>query len=82
MKMTKEDYELVLNTVQANKELARKHYENVKAHGDYNVLEVRVAWDVCKHLLGLPFILSQYDKGLHDKHMTTAFVKALKTVLD
>jgi hypothetical protein len=81
MKMTKEDYNMILGKFLVNQDKVVSHYNHIKSTGNYNVLEVRVAWDCLRAFLGTNWICDQYDKGLNDDHIRTACVKALKTVL-
>ena len=81
MKMSQEDYNKILDTFTEHKDAVKRHYELVKSSGDYKVLEVRVAFDACRALMGTSFITGQYTKGLSDKHVRTAVVKALKTII-
>lgn len=81
MKMSKVDYEKVINAFESQKEIIASHYEAIKNSGNYNNLDVRVAWDACRHALGTKFILNQYEKGLNDSHVQTAIVKALKKIM-
>lgn len=81
MKMSKVDYEKVVNAFEEKKEIIIEHYEAVKKSGKYNVLIARVAWDACRYALGTKFVLDQYEKGLNDSHVQTAIVKALKKIM-
>ena len=82
MKMTKEDYNRIVETFEDNSTIVLDRYDYIKGSGKYNVLESRVGWDCLRALLGSPFISNQYDKGLNDTHITTAVVKAVKHVLE
>ena len=82
MKMSTEDYNRIVETFEANRDVVLEHYNRVKESGKYNVLESRVGWDCLRSFLGTPFISNQYDKGLNDTHITTAVVKAVKHVLE
>lgn len=82
MKMTREDYNSIVEAFEFNSHNVIAHYEQIKKSGKYNVLEVRVAFDCVRAFLGTSFITGQYDKGLNDNHVRTACVKALKHVLN
>lgn len=81
MKMDKSDYEKIERKFSENEGKIKKYYNEVKESGKYNVLEVRVAFDCLRGLLGTKFIIEQYDKGLNDNHIKTACVKALNKVI-
>ena len=81
MRMSAEDYKIVLSAFRGNKQLLIEHRAYVEKEGRYTVLDKRVAWDCCYHLLGKDFISYQYGKGLKDTHISTGIVKAYKQVL-
>lgn len=82
MKMAKDDYKSLLGKFLANQDKVISHYNYIKSSGKYKSLEERVAWDCLRAFVGGNWILDQYDKGLNDNHITTACVKALKSVLE
>lgn len=81
MKMSKEDYAIILKAFKTERVKVLAHYSQVKEKGQYTNLDVRVAWDCLRGLVGVAFITKQYEKGLNDNHITTACVKALKEVI-
>lgn len=82
MKMLKEDYNTIVKAFEDNFEKVQSHYNHIKENGKYSVLENRVAWDCLRAFVGSSWICNQYDKGLNDTHITTASVKALKSILE
>lgn len=81
MKMSKEDYNQIIDAFEANKDEVISHYNYIQSVGKYNILENRVAWDCLRAFVDRDFISEQYALGLNDNHITTASVKALKQVL-
>lgn len=81
MKMSEEDYNVVLDAFVKNKEAVREYYKFIKDGGGYKDLDTRVSWDCSRKYINNNFSLGQYKKGLNDTHLTTAYNKALKTVL-
>lgn len=85
MKMTKENYNRVLEVYKANKELIERHKEHLKANATYQDLNVRLAFDVFYSQL-FPLeerrLIAQNgtDNELHDNHLQTAFLKALNEI--
>jgi hypothetical protein len=81
MKMTKEDYNVILKAFLNNEDKVTAHYNYIKSSGKYQVLEVRVGWDCLRAFVGRDFITDQYDRGLNDNHIQTAVLKALKQII-
>ena len=85
MKMTKENYNKVLEVYKENKDLIASHKEHLKANATYKDLNVRLAFDVFYSQL-FPLeqrrIISQSgtDNDLCDSHLQTAFLKALNEI--
>ena len=85
MKMTKENYNRVLEVYKANKELIASHKEHLKANATYKDLNTRLVFDVFYSQL---FPLDQRDiisvdgEGEHltDNHLKTGFCKALNEI--
>jgi hypothetical protein len=81
MKMSTEDFNTIVEAFEQNKEVILKHYEMVERSGNFHILEKRVAWDALRAFVSTKWICGQYDKGLHDGHITTACMKALEKIL-
>lgn len=85
MKMTKENYNKVLQVYKENKELISSHKEYLKENAKYKDLNVRLIFDVFHSQL---FPLEQRrnisqsgtDNELNDNHLQTAFLKALDQI--
>lgn len=58
-----------------------KYAEKLKAEGNYNDFETRLAWDALRASVGTNTICKWYDKyNCNDKHIDTLAKKALKEV--
>lgn len=85
MKMTKENYNKVLEVYKENRDLIARHKEDLKANAKYRDLNVRLAFDVWYSKL---FSVEQRraigqngtDNELYDNHLQTAFLKALNEI--
>ena len=85
MKMTKENYNKVLEVYKENKDLIAQHKEYLKENATYKDLNIRLVFDVFHSQL---FPLEQRriigqngsDNELNDNHLQTAFLKALNEI--
>ncbi len=77
----KPELDAVIKKFQGIKHLIPKHVELVKQEGNYKDLEVRIAWDCLRAVMGTKWICNLYDRyNCNDNHITTLAKKALKTV--
>ena len=85
MKMTRENYNKVLEVFKENRDLIASHKEDLKANAAYRDLNIRLAFDVWYSKL---FTVEQRrliaqsgtDNELYDQHLQTAFLKALNEI--
>lgn len=85
MKMTKENYNLVLEVYKENKDVIARHKKHLQDNATYKDLNIRLVFDVYRSRL---FTLEQKDmiaqrdtdNELNDNHLQTAFLKALNEI--
>lgn len=59
----------------------KEYAEELKAEGNYNDFETRLAWDALRASVGTNTICKWYDQyNCNDKHITTLAKRALKEV--
>lgn len=59
----------------------KEYAEDLKANGDYQDFETRLAWDCLRAAVGTSTICKWYDKyNCNDSHITTLAKRALKEV--
>lgn len=85
MKMTKENYNKVLEVYKENRDLIAQHKEYLKENATYKDLNTRLVFDVFHSQL-FPLkerrLIKQFntDNELNDNHLKTAFFKALNEI--
>jgi len=71
----------VISAFEKVKEQIPAYVEYVKAAGNYNDLETRIAWDLLRATKGSAWICELYSKyGCNDNHITTLAKRALEQV--
>ena len=79
MKMSKESYNRIVAVFSENREVLKNHRERLREKGNYQNLEVRLAFDAYRGLLSLNerrHIAESDD--LKDAHLQTGLLKALR----
>jgi hypothetical protein len=71
----------VVEKMEAIKDKIASYAEQLKASGEYQDFETRLAWDVLKAVVGTSKICEWYDQyNCNDSHIGTLAKKALKQV--
>ena len=74
------ELEFVVDKLKGLKNL-KEYAEELKAEGNYQDFETRLAWDALRAAVGTNTICTWYDKyNCNDKHIDTLAKKALKEV--
>ena len=79
MKMSKESYNKIVEVFSEHKEVIKNHRERLRADGNYQNLEVRLAFDVYHGLFSWQEQreIREID-NLKDAHIQTALLKVMR----
>lgn len=85
MKMSKENYNIILKVFKDNKQLISEHKQNLLNNAKFKDLNVRLAFDVWHSSLITREVknnIMQYGSNdkLNDNHLQTALLKALNEI--
>ena len=79
MKMSKDSYNLIAEVFEENREVIKNHRHRLREKGNYQNLEVRLAFDAYNGLMSLNERRDIAEKdNLKDLHIQTALLKIMR----